>query len=399
MARGALTGLKVLEYATMVSGPYCGKLFADLGADVIKVEPPEGDPARHFGPFPKSGPHPERSALFLYNNTSKRGITLDLDKAAGLAAFKRLLQWADVLIDNHPPQRLEKLGLGWEAIHEMNPRLIYTSITPYGRTGRRANVKGDEVTLIQAGGLGNILPARSMDIDRAPVKLGGYAVGYHGAIAAATATMGGVFGRIKTGRGQLIDVSLQEVVLMLVRPNVAGNRYNDTTWSRVPDRPPAMGRTETKDGYIIIGAAEDHHFRAFIELMGNPEWGASPAWNSNTYRARHGMEIAPMINEWAAQQTKDDIHHRGAKKGIPMGPVNSVEDLLRDGQYAFRGYFVEVEHPEVGKHKYAGWPHQMTASPPQVSRPAPMLGQHNHEVLCSVLGYTEEEFEHLSKGR
>ena len=379
----------------MVSGPYCGKLLADMGANVIKVEPPGGDPSRECGPFPKSGPHPERSAMFLYNNTSKRGITLNPDKPEGLNALKRLLKWADVLIDNHPPQRLESLGLTWKAMSQLNPGLIYTSITPYGRTGPQSGDKGDELTIIHAGGLGNLLPTRSVDVNRAPVKIGGYAVGYHGGITAAVVTLATLLDRMKTGRGRLIDISLQEVILTMVRVNVANSRYQGATWSRVPDRPPAMGRMETSDGYIVVAAIEDHHFRAFTELMGNPEWVAGPQWETLAYRMHHLMDVKPMMEEWMLQQRKDDVHHQGAKKGIAVGPIDSAKDVMANEQYAARGYFVEVEHPEAGKHRYAGWPYQMSATPPQVGRPAPLLGQHNQEIYCACLGYSPAEFERL----
>jgi crotonobetainyl-CoA:carnitine CoA-transferase CaiB-like acyl-CoA transferase len=397
MKVGALNGIKVVELATMVSGPYCGKLLADLGADVIKVEPPEGDPARQCGPFPKNKPHLERSALFLYNNTSKRGITLNLDVPAGLGTLKDLIKWADILIDNHPPQRLESLGLTWDVMRKMNPGLVYTSITPYGRTGPRADVKGDELTIIHAGGLGNLMPVRVFDVDRAPVKMGGYAVGYHGGLTAAVATLGVILGRLKTGRGQLIDISLQEVILALMRVNITSNRYHRTRWNRVPDRPPAMGRLKASDGYIVVGAVEDHHWRALRDLMGTPEWAAGKEWESMYYRIYHLMEIAPLIDEWALKQKKEDIHHKGAKKGIPMGPLNSAKEVMENEQYAARGYFVTVEHPEAGKHKYAGWPYQMTASPPCVYRPAPLLGQHNQEVFCDILGYSSIKLRRLQQ--
>jgi len=381
MIKAALTGIKVVEFANMVSGPYCAKLLADMGADVIKIEPPQGDPARGYGPFPKSGPHPECSGLFLYVNTSKRGVTLDLNHAEDLVAFKKLLKWADVLIDNHSPQVLENLGLGWESLKQLNPGLIYTSITPYGRTGPRTQVKGDELTIIHAAGLANLLPARSVDINFPPVKLGGYAVGYHGAIAAALATIALVFGREKTGKGHLIDISLQEVILNLICPLVTSTRYHKTTWSRVPDRPPAMGRMETSDGYVILGAADDHHFRAFRELMGKPKWAEGDEWDDMQYRIHHLMDIAPMMEDWMRKQKKNEIHQRAAKRGIPIGPVNTAEDVMNSVQYAARGYFTEVEHPKAGKYRYAGWPYKMSATPPRVNKPAPLLGQHNQEVF------------------
>jgi crotonobetainyl-CoA:carnitine CoA-transferase CaiB-like acyl-CoA transferase len=397
MSEGALTGVKVIELATMVAGPYCGKMLADLGADVIKIEPPQGDPSRECGPFPTSGPHPERSAMFLYLNTSKRGITLNPDVIEGLEALKRLIQWTDILIDSSPPERLEGLGLGWETLTGLNRAMIYTSITPYGRTGPRAGVKGDELTLIHAGGLGNLLPTRSVDVDRAPIKMGGYPVGYHGGITAALATMAALLSQKNTGRGRLIDISLQEVILALVRTGVAGTRYQNSTWSRVPDRPPAMGRMKTSDGYIVAGTPEDHHFRAFRELMGNPEWLAGKQWESLAYRSHHLMEVTDKIDEWTLHQSKNDLHHRGARMGIAMGPLNSTEDLMKDEQYAAREYFTEVEHPEAGRHRYAGWPYRMTATSPRVQRPAPLLGQHNREIYGNLLEYSPQEYELLQR--
>lgn len=395
MAGAALTGLKVVEIATMVAGPYCAKMMADMGADVIKVEPPEGDPARQVGPFPKSGPHPERSALFLYNNTSKRGISLNLSTSEGIEALKRLIKWADVLIDGMPFQYLENLGLGWKSISELYPSLIYTSITPYGLTGPRAGVKGDELTLIHAGSLGNLLPTRSENIDRAPIKTEGYFVGYHTGLSAALATVGAALAQRNTGKGRLIDVSIQETIVSLMRPNIAGNRYQHTNWSRVPDRPPAMGRMETRDGYIVIGTPEDHHFKAFRELMGNPEWIAGKEWETLAYRSHHLMDVTTRLNDWMRQQSKHDIHHRAAKMGIAVGPINSAPEVVNDEQFIYRKYFVEVEHPEAGKYRYAGWPYKMSATPAHISRPAPLLGQHNQEVFCNELGYSVEEFEQL----
>jgi crotonobetainyl-CoA:carnitine CoA-transferase CaiB-like acyl-CoA transferase len=381
MANFALAGVKVIEFATMVSGPYCGKLLADLGADVIKVEPIGGDPARFKGPFPKTGPHHERSSLFLYINTSKRGVTLDLKKPEDLQTFRGLLKWADVLIDNHAPEVLEDLGLGWEALHRLHPGLIYTSITPYGRTGPRAKTKGDELTLIHAGGLSNLLPARSVDIDHPPVKMGGNPVGYHGGIFAAVSTMALLCGREKTGgEGHLIDISLQEVILNLIAPIVTGNRYQNTTWGRVPDRPPAMGRMETSDGYVILNATDDHHFRALRKVMGTPSWAAGDEWDDMFYRTHHQMDIAPMMEEWMRNQKRDDIVRRARERGIPIGPIQTAKEVMNYAQYAARKYFIRVDHPEAGTYRYAGWPYKMSATPPCVSRPAPLLGQHNQEI-------------------
>lgn len=397
MAGMALQGIKILEYSEMVAGPYCGKLFADLGADVIKIEPPEGDPARASGPFPQDKPHPEKSALFLYNNTSKRGVTLDLRATPGKELFSRLVQWADVLVDNHPVGFLAGMAFDDAALLKLNPRLIYTCITPYGRTGPRAGVKGDELTVSHAGGLGNLLPSRSRDISRAPVKPGGFAVAYHSAIAAAMVTLAALIGRGKKGKGRVIDVSMQEVVVGSIRPNVTGSRYQRSYWGRVPDRPPAMGRMQTSDGYLVLGAAEDHHFAALREVIGNPPWLADDRWLNMWWRTNHAPEIAPMLDTWMVKQQKEDIHQKLSKRGVPLGPVNSVKEVLENEQYAFRDYFKNVEHPQTGTLRYPGWPYMMTASPPRVTRPAPLLGQHNEEVVLKELGYSQEDYRRLRK--
>jgi len=380
MGKAALEGIKIVEFANMVSGPYCGKLLADLGADVIKVEPSAGDEARTTGPFPDNEPHPEKSGLFLYNNTNKRGIVLDLCLSDDLETFKSLIRWADALIDNHPPHVLAAIGLDWDALHRLNPYLIYTSITPYGRTGPRADVKGDELTLVHAGGLGNLIPARSVDVNRAPVKLGGYQVAYQGGIVAALSTLALVTGQSRAHGGQLVDISLQEVISALVGPIAAMNRYHKSTWSRVPDRPPSMGRMQTSDGYVVLGAFDDHHFRAFRRLMGNPEWAAGDEWDDRYYRMHHLMDIAAMMDEWVMHQRKDELYHKAAKAAIPVGPVNSAKDVMENAQYQARDYFIEIDHPVAHKYKYAGWAYKMSATPPRITRPAPLLGQHTTEI-------------------
>ncbi|MBW2623461.1 MAG: CoA transferase, partial [Deltaproteobacteria bacterium] len=383
MSQSALQGVKVVELATMISGPYCGKLLADMGAEVIKVEPPEGDPARQAGPFPKDEPHPERSGLFLYNNTSKRGMALDLDDPEGLQKFKSLIEWADILIENISPAYLSDRGLTWENLKALNPGLIYTSIYPYGRTGPRALQKGDELTLIHAGGLGFTLPGRQVDVSRAPVKLGGSQVGYWGATTAALAIMASLLGQRETGVGQQIDISLQEVMLATVQINIASVRYINGSWigSRVPTSPPGTGRMETKDGYVLLTAMDDRHFLALRKLLGNPEYIAGKEWESRLYRYDNLKKVAPQLSQSMLHYEKHDLHFKAGKMGIPVGPINTIEDVMKSEQYAVREYFVEVEHPEAGTYKYPGWPYIMKASPPRVSRPAPLLGQHNDEVL------------------
>jgi crotonobetainyl-CoA:carnitine CoA-transferase CaiB-like acyl-CoA transferase len=182
----------------------------------------------------------------------------------------------------------------------------------------------------------------------------------------------------------LIDVSLQEVMLSLVGPGVAGARYHDSTWSRVPDRPPSMGRLQTKDGYVTLNAFDDHHFDIFRKLMGNPDWCAGDEWLDMAYRTAHLMEHAATIDTWALEQERDDLYHRAANLAIPCGPINSAADVMSYAQFESRGYFVAVEHAHAGKHRYAGWPYRMSRSAPKVHRAAPLLGQHDREVKAQL---------------
>jgi len=390
-------GVKVVEFAGMVSGPYCGKLLADLGADVVKIEePPHGDPARQRGPFPDDTPDPERSGLFLYLNANKRSLALDLTKPDGREAFARFIDWADVLIDNHSPDVLDSLGLDWETLHKRNPSLCLVSITPCGRTGPRAGCRGTDMTGYHAGGLGTLLPPRSSDVSRPPVKAGGYPTGYHAGLTAAFAAAAAIFGR-RPGGGCLLDVSEQESVVSLIRGFLAQSVHQRVTWSRVPDRPPAFGRMECSDGYVVSHVVEDHHWRGLVELMGNPDWAAGDEWNDYPYRYGHMFQIGHKIDEWARRQKKEDFHHKGAAKGFAVGSVYNAEEVLSSRQLQAREYFVEVDHPRAGKLRHAGWPYKMSVSPPQVRRPAPLLGQHSEEVLREVLGCSESDYRKLRR--
>lgn len=389
MSQKALEGLKVVEYASMVSGPYCAKMLADMGADVIKVEPPAGDPSRMRGPFPGGIKDPEKSAIFLYNNTSKRGIVLDIETPDGLTALKRLLRWADVFIENQPADYFEKLGLGWNELQQLNPGLTYCSITPYGRTGPRAHAKGGELTIMHAGGEANLLPVRSVDLSLPPVKIGGWQAGYTAALQASVAVMASYLDKVKTGKGRMIDVSMQEVIINLLLGVFHSSRYDGMTWCRVSDRPPAMGRMETSDGYVVLGALDDHHFHALRELIGMPDWLKDERWDDRVWRSTHLMDIAPQLDAWMKDQKKKEISRKIGDAGIPIGAVNTAEDVMNYEQFHARGFFTEIDHPKAGKYTYAGWPYKMKASPPQAFRPAPLLGQHTEEVFREIINAGE----------
>lgn len=230
------------------------------------------------------------------------------------------------------------------------------------------------------------------------MKTGGYPTGYHAGLTAAFAVAAALLG-CEDGGGSLIDVSEQESILSLIRGVLANNVHQRVTWSRVTDRPPYMGRMPCADGFVVLFIVEDSHWRGLVELMGNPDWASGEEWNSFPYRMGHLFEIGEKMDEWSKTQKKEDFHHQGSAEGFSVGTVYNAEEVLNSRQYASRDYFVDVEHPEAGKFRYAGWPYKMTASPPQVSRPAPLLGQHNDEVLRDALGYSEDECRALRESR
>ena len=393
MTKMALEGVKVLEYAQFVAGPYCSKLLADLGAEVIKVEKPGvGDEARRRGPFPNDIPHPERSGLFLYLNTNKMGITLNVETATGKEVFMELVKWSDILVEDKQPEVLKKLGLDYESLKRVNPTLITTCVTPFGQTGPYRDYKAYNLNVCHSGLLSYFVP--DAPPERAPVKAGGLEGDYLGGLNAALATLAALYGRRGTGLGQMIDVSIQETLISLQRVRAVGyiNEKMDMFKILTQVGSTAMGgQMRCKDGYITATFAEDRQWASFVKLLGDPGWAKDEKFNTLFSRAMHSQEIEPYISEWMMNHTKSEIYHRGQAVNCPIVPVNSPDEVVNDEQLKARGFFAEVDHPKVGKIRYPSAPYQFSETPWAVNRPAPLLGQHNAEVYCSRLGSTTED--------
>ena len=393
MAAGekALDGVKVLEWSQGVAGPYCAKLLADLGAEVIKIEKPGlGDEARRRGPFLDDIPHPERSGLFLYVNTNKLGVTLNPDTPSGKKILKELVAGVDILIEDNPPQMVKDLGLDYESLKEINPRLIMTSITPFGQTGPYRDYKAYHLNIYHAGGEGYLLPGDSPNLDREPVKGGGFAADYDSGVCAAVAALGALYSCRITGLGRHIDVSKQEALIAVTRMELSRYASEGVSPTRLP-RPNLGGLSPCKDGYAVLTIGRDRQWQAFVELMGNPEWATDEKYREESSRMAHAAELQPRIREWAREHTKEEIFHQGQAKGCPLGPLNTPEELVNSPQIQARGFFVEVDHPETGKVMYPSAAYRFSETPWAVERPAPLLGQHNGEVLSGRLGYPVQD--------
>ncbi len=387
MAEAALEGLKVLEWASMVAGPYCAKLMGDLGADVIKVEAPEGDPARRREPFLDDLPGPERRGLFLYLNTSKRGVTLDLETAAGREVFARLLRWADVVVTDVAPEHAAALGLDYRSLAQVNRSLVVTAITPYGQSGPHRDHKAYPLNSFHAGGEGSLLPVGPQHLHQPPVRAGTFVSEYDAAINAAVATLAAVYWQRATGEGQLVDVSRQESSMAICRITVGKYTSPQHMLEARATRRRRLGNLiQCKDGYVEMMPHDDHFWEGTVELMEHPGWASDPRFATNTDRAIHTDELNDLITDWAKDHTKEEIYVNGQALRAPTGMVSTPADVLANPQLQARGFFVEIEHPVVGRVRYPSAPYRLSETP-WAARRAPLLGEHNDEVFSGLLGY------------
>ncbi len=398
MAKEALSGLKVLEYGEFISAPYCGKLLADLGAEVIKIEPPgSGDPARRWGPFPQNLPHPEKSGLFLYLNTNKLGITLDIGSAAGIKIFRALAGQADVLVENTPPHALAWLGLDYESLHRINPRLVVTSITPFGQTGPYHDYKGCDLTAFHASGEAYINPTEGVnEVEKEPpLKVPAHGGDFLSGLDGAIGTMSAVIAQHSTGQGQHVDISQQEALAHMTCHEFGQYNYGGAVYYREKSKRDVMRSGSmffpTRDGYIIMSMFGDAFWPRCLEMMGNPDWAKGDEYKDPASRRRNSAIIMEKTSEWTRQHTNAEINEAVNVRRIPSSPVQTVKEAIDSELLKVREFFVDIDHSEAGKFKYPGAPYKLSGTPWRIKTPAPRLGEHNEEVYCQKLGYARQD--------
>lgn len=398
---GILSGVKVLELAHAPSGAFCAKLLADQGADAIKVEPPgEGDPLRHEPPFIGGEPHPDRSTTFLALNTNKRGVTLDMTQAAGRDLFLQLASSADVVIESFQPGRLAELGLAYETLNANNPKLILLSISYFGQHGPYAQYKGDDLIAQATGGF---LYAVTGTADKPPMGTAlqqmELTAGRNGVIAIMAALMQ----REQTGASAHIDISVMEAAI--ATPSGLVHPYSFT--GRNPRR--GSGDTNvmdglhlpTRDGEVTLTTAGTggKPMEVWSEFLGEPRL-LDPKFATRVSRQENWEElrdlVAPKLKEW----NNLDLMRETMARGLVIGLVQSPQQVVESPHLAERGYFVELEHPDVGALKYPGPGFFIDgANPMQTTRAAPRLGEHNAEVYGGQLGLTNETLSRLKTAR
>ncbi|MBN1614517.1 MAG: CoA transferase [Deltaproteobacteria bacterium] len=389
----ALSGLKVLEFGNLVSAPYCTKLMADLGAEVVKIEAPGvGDEARRREPFAQDKPGIERSGLYAYLNANKLSVTLDPSTAVGKKLFCELAGKVDFLVENNPPALMEGLGLTYEALEKINPMLIMTSITPFGQTGPFRNYKAYEITAYSASGYGYGSTACIREPVMPPVKAGGRPSQFSAAQVGSVASMFALFARDQIGAGQHVDVSIQEVMAghyesaiehWTFAANEIGGLTNPILQPMLP--------LECKDGWVFLMCIEDFQFDRYVEVMGNPEWATNELFKDRFSRAAYLDALWPLLTEWTMQHTKEEVFQKAQANRVPVAPAYNAEEIVNSPQLAAQHYFVEIDHPVIGKARYPGAPYTLSETPWRIERKAPLLGEHNEDIYCGWLGYTREE--------
>ena len=399
-----LDDVRVIDLTHTAIGPFCTRMLGDYGADIIKIERPRtGDPARAMQPFLDDEPGLERSGLFLFLNTNKRSVTLDLESEEGREIVRRLAAGADVVVENFAPGAMEAMGLGYERLSEINPRIILTSLSKYGQTGPYRDYVGTEINLFGMGG--NMIA--SGDIDHEPVKTAGRMVFYHAGYVGAFATTMSLHATelLRGGVGEHLDVSVFETATHSIDSRLGRLMAYQHT-GNVGTRPAraaavASGVFQCKDGWFLLtGTAR--FLPLVIKMIGMDELLEQQEWSTVAERSNPDRidEFAAYLVPWMLDRTKTEIRDECEKHGILGGPMNTVADLLDDPGFVARGFFQEIDHPTTGVVKYPGFHFtvhrdEADGGPMPARRRAPLLGEHTDEVLSGVLGMPDSEIARL----
>lgn len=389
---GALSGYRVLDLADK-KGAYCTKMLADLGADVIKIEIPEGDPTRKIPPFAGDIPHVEKSLYFLYRHANKRGVTLDLEIPDGRAIFKKLVKTADVLVETYPPGYMSSLGLGYEVLKEINPGLTMASITEFGQTGPYKDWKGSEIV---SYALSNTMITSGFG-DGTPINLPGTPSYDAASLIAAISTVLSLYMRGSTGKGQYIDTSVHECSRLGLYPwMVTMYSYNINPGSPPPPPEGRLGAAiypvyPCKDGLVRVVALTPRQWDALLKVLGEPEVLCLPEWREFFYRIANANDLYALMIEFTTKYTMMDLFDRGREEGVPVVPIYDVSGFVNSPHTKARKFFVDVNHPAVGKYKAPGPPYKWSETFCGIKRPAPCLGQHNEEIYCKELGLSTND--------
>lgn len=379
---GALADVRVLDCGEFVAAAYAAKLLAQLGADVVKVEPPAGDPSRRRGPFPAGGPHAERGGLHLYLNQGKRGIVVDWSKEAERLRFRELAARADVVLASGSPRLLEARGLTYGALREANPAIVVTTITPFGMAGPWCDWTATELIELAAGGWLFISPGALGDPMLPPLKVFGEQADFQGGVHGAIASLGALFARAQTGRGEHVDVSVQAAVASNLEMNFMHWTYARRVASRLGQRAIGpWGIIELADGPFFLVCVEEDQWQCLVDYLGRPEWADWEVFSDRLLRAQNGDVLMPLLEKALRHLPCDRAYRELQERRVPCAPIFDMAMLLASDHLHAREFFVEVDHPDAGRLVYPGAPFKFSRTPWRPGRPAPRLGEHSAEVV------------------
>ncbi len=386
-----LKGYLILDLSRILAGPYCTMILGDQGAEVIKVERPgTGDDTRTWGP-PFSG---GESAYYLCCNRNKKSVVIDLKKPAGLELVRELAGSSDVLVENFTPGLTKRMGLDYESLRKINPRLVYASITAYGQNGPYRDRPGYDMVLSAVGGLMYITGEK----DGNPCKVGVAITDVLTGVYASGAITSALLWRERSGRGQYLDISLLDVQVAGLA-NIASNYLvagkEATRWGTAHESIIPYQVFKTKDWPIAIAVANQKLWVNFCKAVGREEWLTDARFESNPKRVENRDILLPLVHELLAQKTCDEWMDILVEAAIPCGPVNNMQHLFADPQLQHRNMIAEVPHPTIGTLRLAGIPIKYSETPSSIRRHPPLLGEHTDEVLSLVLGLDSDKIENL----
>ncbi len=388
MSNGALAGVKVIDLTHHIAGPYATKLLADFGADVLKIERPGGDPARRLPPFYHDEPGSEKSLSFLYLNTNKRSITLNLKSEPGRSILMDLLADADAVVENFAPRVMPSLGLDLDTLRQHNPKLVIASVSNFGQTGPWRDFRATEIVEYALGGLMYIFGA----YDREPLKHALHQAQFKAGTNLASGTLMALYHQRLTGQGQQVDVSIQESIASALRDVTNNYTYTGAVRRRQPNHTGDLTRLRAiSDGYVLpnpgMGATLD--WKVLVDFLEAPELDDERFDNASA-RLENAEALGDILDQIFAAKQKQEIFYAAHQKRFIYGVIDSPEETLDNPQIQARGYYVPVEHPDLGEITFPGAPFLMSGSPWAVTDAAPRLGEHTGAVLGD-LGYSAQD--------
>jgi CoA:oxalate CoA-transferase len=384
-ANRPLAGVTVLDFGQVYQGPYASLLMAQAGADVIKIEPPQGEPLRRRAPPGKSTTFP-----IAMLNSNKRAITLNLKHERGRALLFRMAEKGDVLLENFAPGVMDRLGVGWSVLREINPRLIYASGSGYGLSGPDRDNLAMDLTIQAVSGL----IAATGFADGPPVKAGPAVVDFLSGIHLYAAVVTALFERAQTGKGRLVEVAMQEAAYATLTSSLEAYwqsgkvppRTGNASHGRVP-----INVYPTNDGYIAMNLAVEEHWHSLLKAMGRENLRDDPRFNSPAARLAHRGETDALIAAWTKTLGKMEIFAAAKRHRIPLAPVRDVNEVMHDPGMHERGFLAEIEHDEIGRVTVPTSPLRFHGADPVPLVPSPKLGQHNAEIYGGWLGLSQDE--------